>query len=376
MTFDQLLRRDVRPSESSFAVSGPPSGDRAAWFLAGTREALRRAGHPEEPQPGPETGIVLHPVAHNAPHAYRRKSAATFVVAVVDAPQPPADLLAAAYPFLIRSLANLCAYLPPAREAEVSFVTIEQGVYRVSGDRANSEGFFAAVYDRLAPLALSRLVIANEFKPDLPSTWRDDPALEAIERAGRQLDELNLLPAPFPLERYLNARDLRHVRRLFGVGGLSYGNLSARAAGSGFWMSASGVDKSKLRKVGSEVLLVSGFDPERRVLEVSVPSDVEKPRRVSVDAIEHWMIYREHPTVGAIVHVHGWMAGVASTQVNYPCGTIELARAVADLVRAAPDPGRAIVGQKNHGLTITGPNLDEIFARIAGRVHSQVPMAA
>jgi len=63
-----------------------------------------------------------------------------------------------------------------------------------------------------------------------------------------------------------------------------------------------------------------------------------EPRRVSVDAIEHWMIYQEHPGVGAIVHVHAWVDGIEATDVNYPCGTEELARAVADLVRAEDDP--------------------------------------
>ena len=66
------------------------------------------------------------------------------------------------------------------------------------------------------------------------------------------------------------------------------------------------------------------------------------------------MIYREHPDVGAILHVHAWVDGVDATEVNFPCGTAELADAVAELVRAAPDPARAIIGLKNHGLTITG----------------------
>src|SRR5437762_5852382 len=34
-----------------------------------------------------------------------------------------------------------------------------------------------------------------------------------------------------------------------------------------------------------------------------LPPGIE-PRRVSVDAIEHWMIYQGHPDVGAILHVH------------------------------------------------------------------------
>src|SRR4029453_15980591 len=67
----------------------------------------------------------------------------------------------------------------------------------------------------------------------------------------------------------------------------------------------------------------------------SGPPDIA-PRRVSVDAIEHWMIYRAHPDVGAILHVHAWMEGIAATDVNFPCGTQELAVAVADLVA----PGR------------------------------------
>jgi ribulose-5-phosphate 4-epimerase/fuculose-1-phosphate aldolase len=95
---------------------------------------------------------------------------------------------------------------------------------------------------------------------------------------------------------------------------------------------------------------------------------------VSVDAIEHWMIYREHPEVGAILHVHAWIEGIDATHINYPCGTLELAESVAELVRRAPDPSRAVVGQRNHGLTITGHSLDEIFERIDGRLIRNVPM--
>ena len=87
------------------------------------------------------------------------------------------------------------------------------------------------------------------------------------------------------------------------------------------------------------------------------------------------MIYREHPNVGAIVHVHAWIEGTKATEVNYPCGTIQLAHAVADLVRESDDPARAIVGLKNHGLTITGPDLDDIFERIEGKIVPTVPMA-
>ena len=140
-----------------------------------------------------------------------------------------------------------------------------------------------------------------------------------------------------------------------------------------YWMSASGVDKSDLRTVGEHILLVRGYDPERDVMVLSVPPDIT-PKRVSVDAIEHWMIYKEHPDVGAILHVHGWIDGTVSTDVNYPCGTLQLAASVADLVRRAPEPSRAVVGLRNHGLTITGHSLDEIFDRVGAKVIPRVPM--
>ena len=72
---------------------------------------------------------------------------------------------------------------------------------------------------------------------------------------------------------------------------------------------------------------------------LSVPPGVE-PRRVSVDAIEHWMIYQEHPEVGAIVHVHAWVDGIEATDVNYPCGTGSLRVALLQLVREDDDPAQ------------------------------------
>jgi hypothetical protein len=47
---------------------------------------------------------------------------------------------------------------------------------------------------------------------------------------------------------------------------------------------------------------------------------------------------------------------------------------VAELVRQAPDPSRAVIGLKNHGLTITGHSLDEILARVGPRIVRRVPM--
>ena len=139
------------------------------------------------------------------------------------------------------------------------------------------------------------------------------------------------------MHEFLDERDLRHVMRLYQVGGLSYGNLSARKDATRFWMSASGVDKSQLEVAGRDILLVTGYDEPNAKMVISVPPGIE-PRRVSVDAIEHWMIYQAHPDVGAILHVHAWMEGIAATDINYPCGTQELAESVAELIDREPDP--------------------------------------
>jgi ribulose-5-phosphate 4-epimerase/fuculose-1-phosphate aldolase len=199
------------------------------------------------------------------------------------------------------------------------------------------------------------------------------PSLEEIKEAGRRLGDLDLLPAPFPIEDLLDERDLRQVKRLYGIGGLSYGNLSMRKDEQRFWMSASGVDKSNLETAGRDILLVSDYDEENGRMVLSVPPGVE-PRRVSVDAIEHWMIYQAHPDVGAILHVHAWMEGIQATDINYPCGTHELAIAVADLLALEPDPAHAVIGLRNHGITATGEGLFEILDRIEPNVLRQVPM--
>jgi ribulose-5-phosphate 4-epimerase/fuculose-1-phosphate aldolase len=373
-------RRAVVPR--TFAWSGEPRGERLQWFAAGLREVMLDQGYTEVDAPGPDVAVVLHFVDPDAARPYRRKNAPTFVVALAELDATPADVLRTGYPLLVRGLANLCVMVSPSGNGSIAqFVTLEQGTYAIDTGTDDDQYFFKSVFSRVEPLASSRLVIGNEFADDLPEAVRaGDDITRQITRAGQRLAALDLLPAAFPIEEILSDRDLRHVKLLYGIGGLSYGNVSARRLDIGpgdtqpqYWMSASGVDKSALHEVGRDILLVTGYDEARDVMQLRVPAGVE-PRRVSVDAIEHWMIYREHPEVNAILHVHAWIEGTVATEINYPCGTVELAQSVAELVRAAPDPGRAVVGQRNHGLTITGHSLDEIFERIDGRIVRKVPM--
>ncbi len=358
-----------------FSFAGDHDDGRFRWFADGMRDVMVKHGHTWVSDPD-RAALVVNFFPGDRPRPYRRRSQAVFLAGVTDVDGAFENHMISGYPLLIRSLSNLLVAMVDGGSADpdLHFVTPEQGHYVVPGN-CDRPQYFELIYSRIEPLATSRLVIDNIFEADLPEAlWNGDEITASISRAGRKLDEMDLLPAPFPMHEILPARDVRHLKKLYGLGGLSYGNLSARLDEKRFWMSASGVDKSNLREIGRDILLVKDYDGEANAMRLSVPAGVE-PRRVSVDAIEHWMIYREHPDVGAILHVHAWLAGVPSTEFNYPCGTYELGVAVADLVREANEPSRCVVGLKNHGLTITGKSLDEIFERIEGKLLKTVPMS-
>ena len=333
-------------------------------------------GHELTDESDPDVQFVLNLADASNPRPYRRRSRAIFVATLVADERLPDSAPRAVYTLLVRSLSNLALFAVPANGgAEVHFSTLESGFYSVRYDPE-------ALYQRIAPLASARLVIENDLIPDLPADYHSGtPATEELIRFGKEMDRLGVLPAPFPLHELLSERDLRHVYRLYGVTGLSYGNLGVREdipelSSTTFWVTARGVDKAKLSKIGKNIVLVKGFDRKRGRIILSVPPDHDPKVRASVDAIEHYLIYSNFPEVRAIVHLHAWMDGVLCTHQNYPCGTRELAEEVVGLLRQTPDPSRAVVGLKNHGLTITGHSLESIFERIRGRLLTQVPMSS
>jgi ribulose-5-phosphate 4-epimerase/fuculose-1-phosphate aldolase len=347
--------------EPTFAIIGVQPGAHAARALDALERALVEAGW--RAVDADAAALVLHVIDPERPKTFRRRARSTYVAAVCELPAAGRPQLVDTYPLLVRSLSNIVLCATPDG---TWFTTMERGFYHVDDD---------ALLEHLLPLAGSKLVIDNEFRTDLePELWDGDEITESIREAGRAIDALGLLPAPFPIEDLLDERDLRHVKLLYGIGGLSYGNLSARKDAHRFWMSASGVDKAKLERAGRDILLVSGYDAERGVIVLSVPPVVE-PKRVSVDAIEHWMIYRQHPEIGAILHVHGWIDGIRSTHLNFPCGSEELALAVSDALAHEPDPVHAVIGLHNHGITATGESLPEILDRIGSMIRPQVPMS-
>jgi len=334
----------------------------------------------------PENGVkfVLNLTDAASPRVYRRHAQSVIVFSLITVDAPPEDLRSLCYATLVRSLSNvlLCAVPrpdtagsdgPPAYE--MYFTTPEAGFYHLDYGPER-------VFERMIPIAGARFALQNRIDTDLPQAyWETSPVVEDIRRSAGRLDGLGVLPAPFPLHELLSEDSIRDIFLLFEMKGLSYGNMSARECilelgGHTFWMTARGVNKAKVTKIGWDILLVRGRDEETNEILVSVPPDHDPRARVSVDTVEHELIYRTFPEVGAIVHVHAWIDGVACTRQNYPCGTIELAEEVVHLLQQTGCPGRTEVGLKNHGLTITGPNLGEIFDRIRNRLRTEVRMMA
>ncbi|MEW6049231.1 MAG: class II aldolase/adducin family protein, partial [Bacillota bacterium] len=259
----------------NFSIVGDTQSEVRQWLARGLRQELERRGHVYEDPPSRDVRLVLNFVDTEKPRPYRRRARATFVCSVAEADRPAEDVLRAGYPLLIRSLSNLLLYAVPNNgRVDTYFVTLEQGYYSVEHE-ADDATYFQRLYERLHPLASSNLVIDNLFETDLPEDlWGGDEAVEQIRRASRRLGELELLPAPFPIQEILPPEDFRHVQHLYGIGGLSYGNISARHDRSSFWMSASGVNKYRLDTVGQDILLVKGYDAHKNAMLLSVPPNV------------------------------------------------------------------------------------------------------
>lgn len=325
--------------------------------------------------------FVLNLTDIDHPQIFRRKSQAIMVISVVEAPRNVANLRAYCYTTLVKSLSNMlvCIVSDDVAQSddldkyEIYFTTPEAGFFHTTFDPEK-------VFEKIIPIAGAHFMIRNEISADLPQRyWITSPVVEKIKNYGKVLDEMGVLPAPFPLKEVLSLGDIGNLYRLFEVKGLSYGNLSARENiaeldGYPFWMTARGVNKAQISMPGKDILLVKGYDLQANSIMVSVPPEHDPRVRVSVDAIEHALIYERFPGVGAIVHAHAWMEDVPCTFQNYPCGTIELAREVVLLLERTENPQQTAVGLKNHGLTITGKNLDEIFQRIRGKLLTEVPM--
>jgi len=338
-------------------------------------------GH-EKTSPESNIQFVLNLIDVDDPKLFRRRSQSIFVFSIISVENQVENLRSVCFTTLVHSLSNmvLCAvpskgYSPdyPEKDTEIYFTTPETGFFHHPFDPEY-------VYQQIIPIAESHFAMRNVLTADLPPRyWKTSPVVKDLKKFGKELDNLGVLPSPFPLREVLSEDDIKQIYDLFEMKGLSWGNLSAREpipefGDATFWMSARGVNKAKLSTVGKDILLVKGFDYEQGQALVSVPPDHDPKARVSVDTVEHALLYRTYPDIGAIVHVHAWLEDILCTRQIYPCGTRELAEAVVDLFSQTDNPSQTAVGLRNHGLTITGPSLDDIFDRISGKLLLEVPM--
>lgn len=323
-----------------------------------------------------EADYVLNLTTFENPRSVRRKSRSLFVITLICGYEIDMDIEKIkdlSYNSLVKSLSNNLIYISPG--LETYFTTPEAGFYNIYFDPDE-------IYEKIKPIISSNFATDNRFVQDLPEElWNGSEITEQISIYGKVLDELGVLPVPFPLKGFLSETQLRQLYKIYGITGASYGNLSAREripelCEDTFWMTGRGVDKSNLHKIGKDILLVKDFDYEKHEAVLSMPADYDPKARVSVDAVEHSMIYKKFPEVGAIVHVHAWIIGVKCTRQNYPCGTIELAQEVMDLLSTTDDPTSTAVGLKNHGLTITGKSLQDIFKNYSHKLVKEVKMFA
>lgn len=321
-----------------------------------------------------EANYILNFTSFQNPRAVRRKSKAVFVISfVADAEDLKDDLQSTCYTTLIKTLSNQFVFINQLNE--VWFTTPEAGFYY--SDYKPSD-----IYSIIYPIISAHFATDNRFFTDLPERlYGGSGTVKEISHYGKVLDELGVLPVPFPLENYLSEEQMNHIYKIFGITGASYGNLSAREnvpelGQTTFWMTGRGVNKSDLHRPGKDILLVKDFNIEEGTAYLSMPVNYNPKARVSVDAIEHYLIYKNYPGANAIVHIHAWIDGVISTAQNYPCGTRELAQEVVHLLSQTNDPTSAEIGLKNHGLTITGHSLREIFERVSDKLITQVEMSA
>lgn len=370
---DECAQPSMEVADMRFAFDEMDVG--ARWqreIRRGLEQVMAKEGH-ELVDDVEASELVFHGVDLAHPRPFRRRAKAVFVVGIVEGPAIDGPALAKTYPLLVRSISNLLIYGGDASQPWAVVTTPELGCATLTANRED-DVWYRSLYDRIAPLATSHLVIDNIFDEDFPEELvQGTEVTDQIRRASRMLDQWHLFPAPYPVAEMLPEEDYRHLRRVFGIGGLSYGNISARHDQKRFWMSASGIDKGKIGVVGHDILLVKEYDRDRNAMRLSVRPGA-KALRVSVDAVEHWGVYRDHPEIQAMIHIHAWMDGIVSTDVNYPCGTVEMGEAMSELFRRDPHPERTVIGLRNHGITATGPSLDDILDRLDGRVITTVPM--
>ena len=360
---------EVRRGSAGFATVGV-ADDAVLDVAAALVEALEARGFARAPDET-EAGIVLNLVDRESPRPFRRRARGTFVAALWSLPQAPETRCARRIRCsCVRSRTSASATSPATASSSRRWNAATTSCPRARASRPRSSS-------ALEPLATSHARDRQRVPHRPRARALGGRRADRGDRGGRPAAR-RARPAPgaVPGRGARRAkRDLRTIKRLYAIGGLSYGNLSARKDADRFWMSASGVDKSKLDEPGRDILLVSGYDadggqdrPERAARRRAAPRLGRRDR--ALDDLPR------APRRSA----RSSTSTPGSTGSRRPTSTTRAARrsspkTVAALVAAAPDPAHAVVGLRNHGITATGDSLGEILERIRPNLLRQVPMS-
>lgn len=356
-----------------FAIINKAHTQNMEPYIQDITELLQAQGHQLTTE---DRGVnfVIHLVDLKDPEPYHRTRPDEFVITFAMLPVGTIDIRATCYVALLKTLSNLFFGILPTEGShapKIFHVTPEAGVIQFPFDPAG-------VVKRMEPVIRAHLVLKNRFMVDLPAESAENfTEVKEYIQFGNKLRQLGVRPTPSSINQLLSSDRMKKTYQFYQGKHLTCGNYSIRAKtpyDDSFWMTARHADKSQINKIGKDILLVSGFAPVSQHLLVSVPPNYDTTARTSVDAFEHYWIYKNLPDVGAIVHLHAWMDNIPLIDKNYPCGSQELAYEVVNLLKKCENPSKAAIGIKNHGITITGESLEEIFSRIEGRLRFQAPI--
>src|SRR5690625_4418822 len=118
-----------------FTLHGSSTTELMNWLAAGLQRVMEKHGFTYTEEAGGEVRVVFKQLDAEKPRPYRRKAQATFVIGLAQGQQVPDNVLAAAYPILVRGLCNLLVYAVPGETGPTTyFVTLEQGYYDIPYD--------------------------------------------------------------------------------------------------------------------------------------------------------------------------------------------------------------------------------------------------
>ena len=286
---------------------------------------------------------------------------------IADAADNDAQRVVRSYEIGLRCMANLAGYTEVTgdgpQDYSMTLITPERGHEVLTGSDDAADWLFNLLLQRSDVTYIDENIVHADLAEDLRG---GTDVTRQMQEMARRLDDLDLVPAAVGLEG-LSDRARRRFFKVLGQKQVSYGNMSARHDGDVFWMTGRGVDKAKLDVIGKDILLVGEFDPGAREIHITVPPGFEDSR-VSIDSSIHATIYREFPEVGAMIHIHWFAPDIVYTDEHYPCGTIELCESTLDGLKETDNPVRTILGLANHGIIVTGADLEDCWAQIEAKL--------